>query len=326
MLNFIRHSSDHFRCEHFCKGSIIFNIGDQPDKFYFILKGEIGVFAPKNSDEIRSARHEVILSPLPKLGEKIQFLSPIPQKLAEISYENFFLSTSEIKRHYFHEEVFMFKMIKVLREKDCFGELALSNNKPRSATILALDELTVLTLKKQDFELDFENMIKESQEKFDFFQKLFEMNSNSSSSTSLMRLIYYFNEVEFQPNQVIFHEGDQSNAFYVIFNGEIEISQNYFGNDKEIIGFGTGLGLMKKQKTLLNVAKLGPFNLLGEGDLINDKNKRTYTATTITHAKLYSISKKVKRKKRLFCIEIFFVFLLEIWTYDKEFPTDFQHV
>jgi len=295
-----------------------------------ILKGEIGVFIPRNTDEISSARIELkqktqfYSSTLPKVAEKTQFLSPKSQKKAEISYENFFLSSTEVKKQYFKEEVFMFKKIKVLGEKECFGELALSNNKARSATILALEDLTVLTLKKQDFERDFERMIKESQQKFVFFQKLFEMNSNSSSSTSLMRLIYYFNEVELPPNQVIFHEGDLPNAFYVIFNGEIEISQKFTGNDKGITDV-SALGLIKKRKTMLNVAKLGAFNLLGEGDLIKDKNKRTYTAKTITHVKLYTISKKVKRKKGVFN-ENFLCFLLEIRTYDKEFPTDFQHV
>ena len=290
LQNFIRHSSDHFHCENFLKGSIIFNIGDQADKFYLILQGRVGVFIPKSSEEIHANKVEILNSS----RRKETFFSPQIQKTAEIvTYDNYFLGSSEHKRKYFEDGQFIYKMIKALGEKECFGELALSNNKLRSATILALENITVLTLLKQDFERDFERMIKESQQKFEFFQKLFEKNSNSSSSTALMRLIYYFNELELLANQTIFHEGEITNAFYVIVNGEIEICKS-LSDDNNKITASTSFRSIKRVKTILNIAKLGSFSLLGEEDLIEEREKRSYTAVTITKTKLYVISKKVK--------------------------------
>lgn len=311
-MNFIRHSSNHFRFEHFSRGSIIFNAGDQADKFYLILKGRIGVFVPQSSDEIRTNRNELILrqvkslntlSPMVTPGISPNFMPMSAQKQPsnELFYENFFIQTPELKKKYFEEELFVFKMIKVLSEKDCFGEVALSNNKPRSASILALDDLSVLTLLKDDFERDFAKMIRESQEKFEFFQKLFEMNQNESSSSALMRVIYYFNELEMPPNQMIFHEGEKANAFYVIVRGEVEITRQL--NEVEIKeSFNFRRGTSKKGKKMLNIAKLGAFNLVGEEDIIEEKERRSYSAMTVTFAKLYTISKKVKKKFFLWVI------------------------
>ena len=337
-MNFIRHSSSHFKFERFQKGSIIFHINDQADNFYLILKGKIGVFVPQDYDEIKSFREfsrqqlKALASSnnndsideiksfkeFPKSsmlqGNKannninsIQIISPFlsasqsPLKPSfsaannntDPNYEAYFLQTAELKRRYFEEDLFIFKMIKILGEKDCFGELALSNNKPRSATILALEDLCVLTLSKQDFERDFAKMIKESHEKFAFFQKLFAMNQEESSSSALMRIIYYFNELKLPPNYSIVHQGEKASSFYVIVRGEVEITKNLEENKRnkgetEIIRLG-----VKKNKQVVNIAKLGAFNLLGEEDVLEERENRSYSAMTVTQAKVYVISRKV---------------------------------
>lgn len=230
------------------------------------------------------------------------FLSPTQSPLkpsfsatnnTDPNYEAFFMQTNELKRRYFEDDLFLFKMIKILGEKDCFGELALSNNKPRSATILALEDLCVLTLSKQDFERDFAKMIKESHEKFAFFQKLFAMNQEESSSSALMRIIYYFNELKLPPNYTIFHQGDKAGSFYVIVRGEVEITKNFEENKKNKGESEIRLGV-RKNKQVLNIAKLGAFSLLGEEDVFEERENRSYSAMTVTQAKVYVISRKVQ--------------------------------
>ena len=335
-MNFIRHSSDHFKFERFQKGSIIFHINDQADKFYLILKGKIGVFVPQDYDEIKSFREfsrqqlKAIASSnndsideiksfkeFPKSGMLqgnkannninsipiiTPFLSPSQSPLktffsanptnTDSNYEAFFLQTTELKRRYFEDDLFIFKMIKVLGEKDCFGELALSNNKPRSATILALEDLCVLTLSKQDFERDFAEIIKKSHEKFAFFQKLFAMNQEESSSSALMRIIYYFNELKLPPNYSIFHQGEKASCFYVIVRGEVEITKYFEENKKKKGESEIRLGV-KKNRQVMNIAKLGSFNLLGEEDVFEERENRSCSAMTVTQAKVYVISRKV---------------------------------
>lgn len=314
-MNFIRHCSNHFHYELYPQGSIIFHKGDQADKFFLILKGEAGVFVPQNSDEIKSAKSVLLdqspilsnfpnskqrntgitpftLAPTPQIQPYFQ--SPLPKVPVEQkdpnTFEQFFVRSPEIKKKYFEDEFFVYKMIKILGPKDCFGELALSNNKPRSATIVAVEELAVLTLSKEDFERDFSKMIKETQQKFDFFHSLLETNQNETSSTLLMRVIYYFHEQFYGPNQLIFKENEEVKAFFIIVDGEIEIFQTK--NTTNQMNFLTS-GPVKTTRTILNIAKLGTFGLLGIEDILEEKNTRSYSAITLTQCKLYIISKKV---------------------------------
>lgn len=218
-------------------------------------------------------------------------------KIPDIIYESHFRNScsQEIKKKYFEEDLFIFRMIKTLTEKDCFGESALSTNKPRFATILAIKDLKVLTLLKEDFERGFSKINQESQTKLDFFKKLFERNQNEFSSNLLMRFIYYFHEQELAPNKIIFNQWDIPNDFFVIISGEIEISQHIINQQivesKPLFSVNEAL---KKSRMMFNIAKLGSFNLLGEDDIIEEKKKRSYTATTTSHVKLYVISKQVK--------------------------------
>lgn len=280
-----------------------------------ILKGEAGVFVPQNSDEIKSAKTVLLdqspilsnfphnkqrntgitpftLAPTPQIQSYFQ--TPLPkfplEQKTPNTFEQFFTNTPEIRKKYFEDEFFVYKMIKILGPKDCFGELALSNNKPRSATIVAVEDLAVLTLSKEDFERDFSRMIKETQQKFDFFHNLLEINQNETSSTLLMRVIYYFHEEFYGPNQVIFKENEEANAFFIIVHGEIEIFQTK--KTEKQINFLTS-GPVKTTRTILNIAKLGAFGLLGIEDILEDKNTRSYSAMTLTQCKLYLISKKV---------------------------------
>lgn len=303
LLNFIRHSSPHFHYEFFSKGSIIFHTGDQADKFFLILKGQAGVFVPQNYDEIRSRISLLSANniPMKENRQNASFLSnqhllstllKAPD-VSEVPVEDYFRNSPEIRKKYFEDDFFIYKLIKVLGSQDCFGELALTNNKPRSATILAMEDLVVLTLLKEDFQKEFGNLITETKNKFEFFQKLLEINENESSSSSLMRVIYYFNEISFPPNQTIFHENDEAKSFFIIVSGEIEIFQtvkppNSFESHSYLLSESS-----KKHQLNLNIAKLGAMNLLGAEDLIEEREKRSYSAISIATSKLYVISKKV---------------------------------
>lgn len=138
-------------------------------------------------------------------------------------FQNYFLNYSQ----YFKNNKFLFKRINNLSEKQCFGELAISNNKPRTATILANEDLELLSITKNDFCNFFQKNINEFQKKVEFFGNLIkniEGKDFKNSSSSLMRFGYYFDFIEYSANRIIFLENDMSDGLYFIENGEIEVN------------------------------------------------------------------------------------------------------
>ena len=113
-----------------------------------------------------------------------------------------------------------YKKFKTLFAGDHFGELALTTQLPRAATVIASTELQTTTLSKEDFNLIFKNKINDINKKFDFFQRNY---SISCSIESLNRFAYHFKEKRFTYGKKIYIEGEPSNELYVIVEGEVQV-------------------------------------------------------------------------------------------------------
>lgn len=63
------------------------------------------------------------------------------------------------------EGVLKFHQIVTLNAGDCFGDLALTSDTPRSASILALSDLILLSLTKKDYQLIFKEQVQNDHKK-----------------------------------------------------------------------------------------------------------------------------------------------------------------
>jgi len=107
-----------------------------------------------------------------------------------------------------------------------FGELALTNSKPRAASILATQDSHFACLSKKDFE----NIIGEAVKK-DFENKTSVLRNIPAfthlTKNSLKKLTFYMSEHSINKGTCLFREGEQINGLFLIKKGDFEISQKY---------------------------------------------------------------------------------------------------
>ena len=155
------------------------------------------------------------------------------------------------------------KLIKVFERGDSFGEIALMNNAPRSATVIAKTDATLWVLKRQVFRkiLDYLSDInyEENMKFLDSINLPLDNTIKSFVANNLIQEIY-------DKDQLICKEGELGSCMYIIKEGEVECMKG----DRIVrcLGKGENFG----QKALL------------------DNDKRTLSVKAKTDCKLYSIS------------------------------------
>ena len=99
-----------------------------------------------------------------------------------------------------------------------FGELALINNKPRSATIICNENCDFAILEKKDFQKILKNEEERKlAEEMSFFCKL-PLFLNLDKLT--LKLIYLISRVkEFRLGENVFEEKDEANDMYIVEQG-----------------------------------------------------------------------------------------------------------
>ena len=159
----------------------------------------------------------------------------------------------------------------LLEEGNIFGEMAALSGQPRNATVTAKDDLTLLEIpantlkelmkKSPGFNSSIENLYSERAvytylRKVPFFAKL--TPAVFESLEQRVKLITY------NQGDVIFREGDEGNALYIIRSGFVKVSKIQDGKDKI-------------------VAYISHGNYFGEMALLeNDKRSATISAFTKT--------------------------------------------
>ena len=152
---------------------------------------------------------------------------------------------------------------KNLTKGDSFGELALMNDAPRSATVKAITDCEVWTLKREVFRkiLEFISNINYSQN-MKFLNGIdipLDKNIKSLLANNLLQEMY-------KKNTVIFSEGEYGNNMYIIKEGEV---------------------CCKKKGKIVRILKQGEN--FGQKAILFD-NKRTMDIIANTDCVLYSIS------------------------------------
>lgn len=137
-----------------------------------------------------------------------------------ITFEEVLLVTNRRNRAlYLRDNLIALKKVLTLKPENFFGERALFNNMTRAATIVASKDCFVITLRKDPFKHFFDIQQQRTQVKMDVIAQAF----STLWPSELKKLIIGFSEVVLARGNHAFYQGDKTDGFYVIKEGEIKV-------------------------------------------------------------------------------------------------------
>jgi len=136
-----------------------------------------------------------------------------------LNHMQLFYKFPEKKNLYIENGQVKFRKIRTMEAGDCFGEIALSSDMCRGASVIASSELHVLTLSKSAYKQIFKNVETSLKAKWNFFSELLK----GTTKETITKFCYTFKERVFRYNQKIIEEGDIPRHVFVIHEGEVQV-------------------------------------------------------------------------------------------------------
>lgn len=182
-----------------------------------------------------------------------------------------------------------------------FGEYALLKNRPRSATVVCVDDSHFAVLSKKDFIRILGTFTNRKFDEIARFLKSLPLFAGWGLN-SLVRLGYYFRPIRFKRNQKVFSEGEPSEFVYIIKKGEVEMSKGIIVKTPSQVVIGNhGRPLPSVKKSQIHTS--GRIAIVGFGEIIGDDdalNGEFYTKTCrcySSNAEMLQISSFEFRKR-----------------------------
>ncbi|XP_008396050.1 cGMP-dependent protein kinase 2 [Poecilia reticulata] len=129
--------------------------------------------------------------------------------------------------------------LRTLTKGDVFGELAILYNCKRTATVKAKTHVHLWRMERQTYRTIITNKSKKKREQLMGFLKT-SRTLKDLNDAQLSKIIDSMEEVKFQDKEVIVQEGTEGNTFYIILKGEVLVSKNVNGQQKQIRRMGKG--------------------------------------------------------------------------------------
>ncbi|CAD8087745.1 unnamed protein product [Paramecium primaurelia] len=307
LFEFTRLISQNLQYEKYQKYNAVFNLGDQGDKFYIILTGTAAVYIKRQQQQIETEEQEI----LPKIQQyldkmqlnsiqeielesRYSFYEKLIKKqtkpLKQIESELLLLNTGNFDMYFTIYGICKFQQISQLHSGQYFGDMALTTDKPRAASIITITDIQVLTLNKSNFKKIFEKQIKSQQEKIEYFLKMFP----SMTKFKISKLIMYFSQYKYPPNYKIWKQNDFVDGFFLLKEGEILLQKTidfhpYLKQEQNQLIIEP-----KKEKTsqidIVTLANLTDGCFIGETEIYLQNDKRDYTVKTVTQCNVYVLN------------------------------------
>lgn len=129
--------------------------------------------------------------------------------------------------------------LRSLTTGDVFGELAILYNCKRTATVKAKTPVRLWCMERQTYRTIITNKSKKKREQLMGFLKT-ARTLKDLNDVQLSKIIDSMEEVKYQDKATIVREGAEGNAFYIILKGEVLVTKNVNGHQKQIRRMGKG--------------------------------------------------------------------------------------
>ena len=235
-----REACKYFRIQIFHRGEIVINFGEIGEEFFVILKGKVGVYVPNKIVKTQNRYTEKELrkmftkkfidfddEPIDYEVEKSEdaiktlFEEQLAAQLNALKRANSKLNLKFLKEIGEIEEM---KEVSTLKEGNSFGELALISDSPRAATIKCKELCIFASLNRQEFSRILSKEAQKAlEEKATFLQTLPLFSAIPKSS--LIKLSYFFIEMPFTKNQIVYKAGDKVENIYFVKSGEYQLAK-----------------------------------------------------------------------------------------------------
>ncbi|XP_030260401.1 cGMP-dependent protein kinase 2 [Sparus aurata] len=129
--------------------------------------------------------------------------------------------------------------LRQLTTGDVFGELAILYNCKRTATVSAKTVVRLWYMERQTYRTIITNKSKKKREQLMGFLKT-SRTLKDLNDVQLSKIIDSMEEVKYQDKDVIVREGAEANTFYIILKGEVLVTKNVNGHQKQIRRMGKG--------------------------------------------------------------------------------------
>ena len=229
--------------EIFNKGEKIINCGDEGDKFYVLLEGQVGIYKPFPK-EMEMTFREYVEYLCRARDEEHNY-----PKFKRVTLQNPEVDHFALKRINFDytqishgkKKIFILEEDKKLAEFGggfAFGEMALIKREPRNATIIALDNCKLVSIDK----IDYNKIIREIEEKrlghvireFKNDFPLFEY----WGGYQCLRMFNFLEKESLSFGDYLYKQNDSSDAIYFVKSGKFEMSTSVsFAWYEEFINF-----------------------------------------------------------------------------------------
>uniref|UniRef100_A0A7S4AYH9 Cyclic nucleotide-binding domain-containing protein n=1 Tax=Chrysotila carterae TaxID=13221 RepID=A0A7S4AYH9_CHRCT len=182
----------------------------------------------------------------------------------------------------------------VLEDGDSFGELALSSNGMRNATVVTATPSILLKVEKEDYQRVLQKMHEtDLQARLEFLNKIFIFADWLEQD--LRKLAYVISSRKFDKNKTIVRQGTQSDHMFFILEGSCRVLQRVsltkFQHDVLQGNRATpSRGSDAKVDTIVEICSLNKYQYFGELALIN-KTDHTASVVSSTAVQVLALTK-----------------------------------
>ncbi|KAK1170617.1 cGMP-dependent protein kinase 1 [Acipenser oxyrinchus oxyrinchus] len=131
------------------------------------------------------------------------------------------------------------RVLRTLSQGDVFGELAILYNCKRTATVTAITNVQLWSIERQTYRAIMTNKSKRKRQQIMGFLKTARILKRLSDA-QLSKIIDSMDECKFQSKEVIVREATEGKTFFIILKGEVRVTKQLNGQDREIRILGEG--------------------------------------------------------------------------------------
>ena len=248
---------------HFKKGEIICREGEQGTTAFFILEGKVDVFISASVSQVKT-------EPDKKSWFKKMKSLLVKSKDPVDAPEEYIPIDSSV-------DLSLSNPVAQLAEGELFGEMTCLNGYPRSATVRAAEDCSVLEMLRNILQMLQKDKVFKAELDATYRRRTLD---NHLRSVPMFRdlpahFIEYLRDrvelVQFDPSEVICKQGEAADAFYLVRIGHVKVTQSYPGGDLILAYISRG-------------QYFGEIGLLYEGE-------RTATCSALDHVETVRIRK-----------------------------------